>query len=146
MKKPIAIAAVAVCIVVALVVGVGVAHAKPHLYDIDPAEITSITLSNGNAKLTKMTITDRDEIEKIVKLANGFTYSSFEKIGSTTGEGYSVWLETETGGTRFEFWESGIKVRDPESDEGGSILYYCEDGYFDELIALSLTATEPINS
>ena len=38
------------------------------LFDIDPSEVISVTVSNGDSKRTQVTITEQTKIEEIVKL------------------------------------------------------------------------------
>ena len=49
--------------------------AKKLLSPIDPAQVTLVSIRNGN-KVTRMDITDPEEIRDIVELLNGFTYQN----------------------------------------------------------------------
>lgn len=118
------------------------------LFNIDPSEVVSITLSNGDSKLTQVTITERSQIEEIVKLVNNFTYTSSQKIPPADGCGYFATLRTKSNSTSdwvgFGFWSDGIKLSDKNGEAGSSINYYGKTGYFDTLVTLADNATDPI--
>lgn len=114
------------------------------LFNIDPSEVISITVDNGDSKLTQVTITERKQIEEIVKLVNDFTYIASQKIPPATGCGYYIGFKTESGGIGFEFWSDGVTLDDEEDDSGGTINYYGKAGYFDSLVTLADNATDPM--
>lgn len=114
------------------------------LFSFDPSEVVSITVDNGDSKLTQVTITDRGQIEEIVKLVNNFTYTASQNIPPASGCGYHISLKTESGGGGFYFWDSGIKIPDKSGEPGSSINYYGKPGWFDTLVTLADNATDPI--
>ena len=57
--------------------------AKKLLSPIDPAQVTLVSIRNGN-KVTRMDITDPEEIRDIVELLNGFTYQSTRQAAGAT--------------------------------------------------------------
>lgn len=113
------------------------------LYQIDPADVKSIKIENWNM-LTQVAITEREEIEKIVNLVNGFTYTSSQKVPPASGRGYEISVETKSGGVGFDFSSDRIKLPDKDGAPGASINYYGKAGYFDSLIKLADAATDPM--
>ena len=128
---------VAIIVVIGACVGVTMVNRPKKLFNMDSSEVSTIIIKNGD-KLTEVTITDQSQIEEIVKLVNGFTYTSLEELPPSTGWSYIIILED---GTSFEFWESGVRVR---NEDGSSILYYGKTGYFDSLVTLADNATDPM--
>ena len=118
------------------------------LFNIDPSEVVSITLSNGDSKLTQVTITEQSQIEEIVRLINNFTYTSSQTIPPADGCGYFATLRIKSNSTSdwvgFGFWSDGIKLSDKNGEAGSSINYYGKTGYFNTLVTLADNATDPI--
>ena len=114
------------------------------LLSINPLEVVSITVDNGDSKLTQVTITEQNQIEEIVDLLNNFTYVSSQRIPPATGCGYHIRLATESGGIGIGFWSDGVKLDDAEGEPGSSINYYGKTGYFDSLVTLADNATDPM--
>ncbi len=114
------------------------------LLSINPSEVVSITVDNGDSKLTQVTITERNQIEEIVDLLNNFIYVSSQRIPPATGCGYHIRLATESGEIGIGFWSDGVKLDDAEGEPGSSINYYGKTGYFDSLVTLADNATDPM--
>ncbi len=148
--KPVGIILTVVCILVVIgtCVVVIMIHRPKTLFKINPSEVISITLSNGDSKLTQITITERNQIEEIVNLVNNFTYTSSKKIPPKDGTGYFATLRTKSKNTSdwvgFGFWSDGVKLTDRNGEPGSSINYYGKAGYFDSLVTLADNATDPM--
>ena len=102
--------------------------------------VRSITLQNAN-KLTQVEITEPTQIENVVNLINGFTYTYSQERPPATGWNYRIDLETDSDWIGFEFWEDGVKTN---SEDGSPIFYYGKTGYFDSLVTLADNATDPM--
>lgn len=113
------------------------------LYQIDPSEVISIRLENWN-KMTQVEITERDEMEKIVNLVNGFTYIATRKYPPLSGESYYLCINTKSGGNLIDFMSDHIDEPDDNGEFGSSICYYGKPGYFDSLEKLADAATDPM--
>lgn len=146
-RKP-ARALFAAAVIVALFVGAVVLAAtqpwkpaKRLLSPIDPAQITQVSLRNGN-KVTRMDITDREQIEEIVELVNGFTYRTSQEVPPASGWSYYLDLEGESGPVAsIDFSSSSIRKW---HKDGSSTFYYGPTGYFRELVDLADSATDPL--
>ena len=102
--------------------------------------VRSITLQNAN-KLTQVEITEPTQIENVVNLINGFTYTYSQERPPATGWNYRIDLETDSDWIGFEFWEDGVKTN---SEDGSLIFYYGKTGYFVSLVTLADNATDPM--
>lgn len=97
------------------------------LFAFDPAEIRSIELcSSGNID-SSIELENRWQIQDMVELINGFTYTSSKEIPPSSGWSYRITLHTDT-------WSEGFTFQ-PESNSVllDSTLYYGPEGYFQEL-------------
>lgn len=111
------------------------------MFHLDPAQVTAVTLRNAN-KLTSVTFTDPEEREEIVDLLNGFTYWSSKDYPPATGWSYCLNMETENGeDLSVEFSLSGVKT---SHSDGSSTYYEGPEGYFQKLVDLAESATDPL--
>lgn len=96
MRKPartLVVAAAAVLLFVGVLVLASTQPWKPAkklLSPIDPAQVTLVSIRNGN-KVTRMDITDPEEIRDIVELLNGFTYQSTRYVPRQAA-GATFWM------------------------------------------------------
>lgn len=118
--------------------------AEKTLFNIDPSKVVSVIVENGDSKLTKTTITDREQIEDLVELVNGFTYTSSKKVPPMDGCGYHISFKTNSGGVGLGFLPNRVILNDMDGEPGASIHYYGKAGYFDTLVELADNATEPL--
>lgn len=134
--------------IMAVCIGVATFSRSQTLFNIEPSEVVSITLSNGDKKRTQVTITEKSKIEEIVKLINNFTYTSTEELPPMDGTGYYAIVRTSSENMSdwvgFGFWSDGIKVTDKKGEPGATIKYYGKTGYFDSLVTLADNATDPM--
>ena len=115
--------------------------AKKLLSPIDPAQVTLVSIRNGN-KVTRMDITDPEEIRDIVELLNGFTYQSTRYVPPASGWSYILDVEGPSGPVAsIDF--SASSVREWHRD-GSSTFYYGPAGYFRKLVDLAESATDPL--
>lgn len=147
MRKPartLVVAAAAVLLFVGVLVLASTQPWKPAkklLSPIDPAQVTLVSIRNGN-KVTRMDITDPEEIRDIVELLNGFTYQNTRYVPPASGWSYILDVEGPSGPVAsIDF--SASSVREWHRD-GSSTFYYGPPGYFRKLVDLAESATDPL--
>ena len=131
--------AVVICCAVALTAWL-VQNPKQTLFDLDPEQVSAITVSNGN-KVTRMDIDDPQECKEIVQLLNRFTYRSTEDTPPAGGWSYRLDVEMASGVEQIYFTESAVRESHPD---GSSTFYYGPVGYFRKLVDLAESATDPL--
>lgn len=115
--------------------------AKKLLSPIDPAQVTLVSIRNGN-KVTRMDITDPEEIRDIVELLNGFTYQSTRYVPPAGGWSYILDVEGPSGPVASV--EFGISTIRQGNGDGSSTIYSGPPGYFRKLVDLAESATDPL--
>lgn len=131
--------AVVICCAGAVIVWL-VRNPQQTLFQLDPEQVSAITVKNGN-KLTRRDITDPEERQEIVELLNGFTYRSTEEIPAAGGWSYLLEVRTASGGQLIDFSLSSVRKTNAD---GSSTIYRGPQGYFLKLVDLADTATDPI--
>lgn len=115
--------------------------AKKLLSPIDPAQVTLVSIRNGN-KVTRMDITDPAEIRDIVELLNGFTYQSTRYVPPAGGWSYILDVEGPSGPVASV--EFGISTIRQGNGDGSSTICSGPPGYFRKLVDLAESATDPL--
>jgi hypothetical protein len=131
--------AVVICCAVGVTVWL-VRNPAHTLFQLDPEQVTAITVKNGN-KLTRKDITDPEECREIVELLNGFTYRTTHELPPAGGWSYLLEVETVSGGMQIDFSASSVKGT---NQDGSSTIYRGPEGYFLKLVDLAESATDPI--
>lgn len=109
-------------------------------YSIDPSEISKVQVQGQAASGHEggdFYITDREQIERIVELLNGFTYGSTEELEPAMGW-HSHLVLFHPNGVYGVFFATGggtdcIRRYAPD---GASTLYYTTPGYFEEIAGM----------
>ena len=108
---------------------------------IDPAQVTQVSIRNGN-KLTRVDITDPEEIEEIVELLNDFSYRNSRNVPPAGGWSYYLDVEGASGPVAsIDFSASSIRER---HRDGSTTIYSGPFGYFRKLVNLAEKATDPL--
>lgn len=101
------------------------------MFHIDPEQVTAVRLSV--TYYYEEFITDREGIEEMVDLLNGFTYRRMDAAyGQFAGAGGSGIVIYQENGENIGFIFNPNAVR--FSWEGVQVAYYGPDGYFQEQI------------
>lgn len=118
------------------------AHRGP-LFHVNPAAVQEITVHSGKcaASISNSTaITDRERIEEIVRLLNGFTYTKQEELPLMAGGCDSLSLAVPARSIRIAFGDNYVRSY---RQDGSSVVYYGPSQYFHGLVQLAEEAFVP---
>ena len=105
---------------------------KRTLFFFKPSSVKSITLWCGDGG--SMEITNREQIDEIIRLLNDFTYKETKELPPMGGWSYQ--LDFSADGEVFDI-DFDVSIIREWRDDGSSVIYYGPAGHFQTLVDLA---------
>ena len=102
--------------------------------------LLTLFLGLGHLISNSTAITDRERIEEIVRLLNGFTYTGQEELPLMAGGCDSLSLAVPARSIRIAFGDNYVRSY---RQDGSSVVYYGPSQYFHGLVQLAEEAFVP---